>query len=147
MILENTTLLAQIESGKLYNDLMNAAPVICWLFLGMGILFIIIGLPLALKKVGPNHWYGFRTKKAMSSLEMWYELNRLTGKGMAIVGVVLAIINIIALLFIYAEKWNPELSIVLLISNIAITDGGLIATIVVAFLRQDKLTNGNGDWA
>ncbi|MFI4913347.1 MAG: SdpI family protein [Sedimentisphaeraceae bacterium JB056] len=147
MILENTTLLAQIESGKLYNDLMNAAPVICWIFLGMGILFIIIALPLALKKIGPNNWYGFRTKKAMSSLDAWYALNSITGKGIAIVGIVQIIINIISIYFVHAQQWTPELSIALLISNIVITDGGLIATIVIAFLKQDQFTNGKDDWA
>lgn len=139
--------LAQVESEKLYNDLMQVAPFLGWIFLGMGILFIAIALPLAYKKIGPNNWYGFRTKKSMSSLDVWYDVNSLTGKGMAIVGIALSVVNCIALFLIYGGKWSPELSIAMLIVNIVLIDGGLITTIILAFLRMDKLNNGKDDWA
>lgn len=45
------------------------------------IYLVVMGftLPMALGKVKPNPFYGFRTKKSMSSEEAWYKLNKLCG--------------------------------------------------------------------
>lgn len=44
-----------------------------------GLLFIAIGIPLALKRVPPNRWYGFRTAKTLSNQTIWYAANRVVG--------------------------------------------------------------------
>ena len=52
-------------------------------------LTALLGIPLALKLVQPNRFYGYRTSTTFSSLEAWYQINFATGLALiaaAIVG-------------------------------------------------------------
>jgi SdpI/YfhL protein family len=51
------------------------------LLIGLG--FLIIGLPLACRKVPMNYSYGWRTQAAFESNERWYEINAYYGRRMA----------------------------------------------------------------
>jgi hypothetical protein len=48
-------------------------------FIGLPLLTILLGIPLALKVVPPNRFYGFRTATTFSSPEAWYQINFATG--------------------------------------------------------------------
>ena len=53
------------------------------------IVLILLSLPLILKKVPKNHFYGIRTSRTMSgSSEQWYAVNQTGGYGLAIAGVI-----------------------------------------------------------
>jgi uncharacterized membrane protein len=54
-------------------------------------VFIAIGTPLAVERVPPNHWYGFRTAKAFSNQMICYAANRVAGIDLIIAGVVVAL--------------------------------------------------------
>jgi uncharacterized membrane protein len=43
------------------------------------IVFAALAAPLALGKVPPNGFYGFRTPKTLSSPDIWYPANRIAG--------------------------------------------------------------------
>jgi hypothetical protein len=45
-----------------------------------GILFMALGVPLALRKVGMNHLYGFRFKASLRSDEAWFMINGYGGR-------------------------------------------------------------------
>lgn len=45
-----------------------------------GILFILISIPLVMKKISMNPIYGFRIKKAFSSEENWFKINQYGGR-------------------------------------------------------------------
>lgn len=45
-----------------------------------GVLFILVGIPLVLKKIPMNSLYGFRISKAFDSEKNWYEINRYGGR-------------------------------------------------------------------
>ncbi len=62
------------------------------LYLAVGILFVALGIPLYLRKVPPNHWYGVRTGETLSNEVVWYEANSAGGKDLAILGVFLLIV-------------------------------------------------------
>jgi uncharacterized membrane protein len=62
-----------------------------------------IGIPLAVERVPPNHWYGFRTAKTFSIPTIWYAANRVAGIDLLIAGVVLA-------MFILRETVLPTLT-------------------------------------
>ncbi len=49
---------------------------------GCALLSIAISVPLVLRKVPMNIWYGFRIKKAFMSDELWYDINAYGGKQM-----------------------------------------------------------------
>jgi hypothetical protein len=48
--------------------------------IAVGILFILISIPLVIKKIPMNSLYGFRISKAFESEENWYEVNRYGGR-------------------------------------------------------------------
>ena len=45
------------------------------IFVGSSLLLIVLGLPMALGKIPPNNWYGFRTPVTMRSRAGWYAAN------------------------------------------------------------------------
>ena len=59
------------------------------IFVLMGIVFAVLGLPLKYEKIPPNWFYGFRTPKTLSSEDIWYPVNRVAGIDMVRTGVVL----------------------------------------------------------
>lgn len=58
------------------------------LFMGMPALLFVLGIPLALKLIPPNRFYGFRTRKTFSSLDAWYRINLATGLALMAAGIV-----------------------------------------------------------
>ncbi len=52
-----------------------------------GMLFIGLGVPLALRKVSPNHWYGLRIPATLSDERVWFEANALFGKHLILIGI------------------------------------------------------------
>jgi hypothetical protein len=50
-------------------------------------LAVVFGIPMALGLVPPNRFYGYRTRKTLSSVEIWYRANRVSGWCMAIAGI------------------------------------------------------------
>ncbi len=53
---------------------------------GMGLLLVILAIPMLMKKVKPNIWYGFRTRKTLSDERIWYMANQYAGKALLIAG-------------------------------------------------------------
>ena len=56
----------------------------------VGLLFIGLGIPLILRKIPPNHWYGFRLSKRVYQPDIWYPLNEYGGKLMVLIGAAMA---------------------------------------------------------
>ena len=67
---------------------------------GLGVLILILGLPMMGGSVKPNRIYGFRTHKTLSNETIWYSANKYAGKQMAIWGVVMAVVSLVAYLLI-----------------------------------------------
>jgi uncharacterized membrane protein len=85
------------------------ADIVALLYGLAGLVFIAIGIPLALERVPPNHWYGFRTAKTFSNQTIWYASNRVADIDLMIAGVVVAL-GVLAT-FILHETVLPTLSI------------------------------------
>jgi len=45
---------------------------------------VAVAVPLALRKVPPNRWYGFRTKRTLSDTQFWYEVNSRGGMNLVV---------------------------------------------------------------
>ncbi len=52
------------------------------------VLLMLLSIPMALGSIGRNSFYGLRTKKTLSSDEVWYPANRYAGKALLIGGAV-----------------------------------------------------------
>lgn len=46
---------------------------------GIPVVSFLISLPLVARKMPPNLWYGFRTRKTLSDSTIWYEANYFGG--------------------------------------------------------------------
>lgn len=58
------------------------------LYIGGGILLILLAIPLYLEKVKPNPVYGFRIRKTLEDPKVWYPVNKYGAGWMMLSGVV-----------------------------------------------------------
>ncbi len=54
----------------------------------VSIVYIIVGVPLALNWIKPNAWYGIRIHRAYQSLDAWYLINGVGGKAFILAGLI-----------------------------------------------------------
>ena len=66
-------------------------------FILVGMLEIIIGIPLLLEKIKPNWLYGFRLTKILSNDEIWYKSNKYVGRDFIIAGIIVIFSSLILL--------------------------------------------------
>lgn len=57
-------------------------------FVSTGLLLIALAIPMLLRRVKPNQWYGFRTRKTLGDERIWYASNAYAGKRLLIFGIV-----------------------------------------------------------
>jgi uncharacterized membrane protein len=50
-------------------------------------LAVVLGIPMALRLIPPNRFYGYRTRKTLSSEDIWYRANRGFGWSLVIAGI------------------------------------------------------------
>ena len=96
------------------------------IFILVGVIEILLGLPLLYEKIKPNWFYGFRLPKTVNNEDIWYNINKYTAKDMIISGIVIIIGMLILLLF----KSSVSLSQIVLIGTILI-----VITLIIFFIR------------
>lgn len=62
-------------------------------YLSTAVLFIGLAIPLILRKIPRNKWYGFRFKKALRNDAVWYDVNAYGGWWMLVVGIIMAVLS------------------------------------------------------
>ncbi len=75
------------------------------LFVCAGLLLVGLSIPLLLRRVKPNWWYGFRTPKTFSDERIWYDSNAYAGKWLLISGAVHTVVSLV-LYFVPAYRAN-----------------------------------------
>jgi len=58
------------------------------LFVGSGLLLVGISIPLIQRRIKPNYWYGFRTRRTLSDPQIWYDVNAYAGQRLLISGLI-----------------------------------------------------------
>ena len=66
-------------------------------FIISGLIFVSTSIPLVLRKIPPNSFYGIKVPKAYESPELWYKLNAKGGRIMIAYGAIMAAIGLILL--------------------------------------------------
>jgi hypothetical protein len=64
-------------------------------FVGIGLLSIVIGLPLADRRIPPNRWYGVRVRATFADEHVWYEANAQAGRDLTGLGVLFVVLAIV----------------------------------------------------
>jgi membrane protein implicated in regulation of membrane protease activity len=59
------------------------------LFPLLGLILVLLGWPLARRRVRPNRWYGLRVPATFADEWVWYEANAVAGRDMVLLGAVL----------------------------------------------------------
>ena len=67
------------------------------LFIVIGALFVVFGIPLKQGRVPPNYFYGFRTPRTLTDEKVWYPVNRVLGIDMIRGGVVIVAVSLVML--------------------------------------------------
>ena len=102
--------------------------VVMWLFVGSGLLFSALGVPLAMGKVPPNPIYGFRTARTLSDPPTWYRINRACGIDFVVLGIVVA-----AAALVTGRAFRSDPSSVAALANCAIMLAGVFAATAHGF--------------
>jgi uncharacterized membrane protein len=58
----------------------------------LGFLSIVLGVPLAGRRVPRNRWYGLRVPATFADERIWYEANARCGNGMVLLGLVIVVV-------------------------------------------------------
>jgi uncharacterized membrane protein len=74
--------------------------------IGVSVLFVLHGIPLIFKLVGPNTLFGFRTVKTLSDPDIWFAVNRVMGFDLLIGGVVL--FGVAASTIVMSERFSTH---------------------------------------
>jgi hypothetical protein len=89
------------------------------LFMGLPALVLVSGIPLALRIVPPNRFYGFRTATTFASTEAWYQINFATGLALIAAGIVGGLGVLLLSQGILALKAEVRFTIGILITGLA----------------------------
>ncbi len=102
--------------------------------LGIGALLAAVSIPLILEKIGPNPFYGFKTKKTFSNKEIWYKANKYLGKVLLIAGIIITILS--AILLIIGQQFDDMMMTVLFSITFFVP---IIFIIILPFIYLNKL--------
>ena len=101
----------------------------------LGPLFILMAIPMILKKVPPNPLYGIRTEKLLTpgNEELWYKANKYGGQQLLIAGLVFTVF--IVLLFTTEGKVPFVVELILFCAAF----GAIVVALIRSLLYVKKL--------
>jgi hypothetical protein len=102
----------------------------------MGLLFVGLAIPLLLRKVPPNHWYGFRTRLTLSDPQIWYPVNAWGARWLLGIGVLTLVAGLGSLLL--PDTW---LAVYLLVTCV-LWVLALVAVLVLGVRYARRLADG-----
>jgi uncharacterized membrane protein len=105
--------------------------------LGCSALFILVALPLALRKVPRNRVYGFRTRATLADDAVWFAANAHFGRGLVISSLCS---SVIAFVLFVLQPFPPE--VFLPVSLLAIVAPNLLAAVVTWRYVRSLAVNG-----
>ena len=79
----------------------------------VGLVLIGISIPLILRKVPPNSFYGCRTRKTLSDPKIWYEANHISGIDFCLSGAIVLVAAMLMLVF--GQDLNTNFAVVTLL--------------------------------
>lgn len=101
---------------------------------GVGITLVAMSFPMAMQKIKPNGWYGFRTPKTLSNETIWYEANRVAGIDLLLAGWLTVIASVA--LFLFSGFLSEKQTIITLIT---VTMVSLWAAVIHSFMVLRRL--------
>jgi len=98
----------------------------------VGALFALAGIPLILRRIPPNQYYGFRISKRVFKPEIWYPVNAFGGWMLLGVGVLLAALDM-AMPYIPLPSDGARMNVI-----VSVTVVGTIAMAIASYAYLAK---------
>lgn len=109
----------------------NSAILFGVMNIACGIVFILVGIPLAAGKVPMNDLYGFRLSQALVSDERWYAVNRYGGRQLVKWSVPLLGIGVLYFVFPMNEFDGEIRNALLAVAPIILCSGAAVVKTVI----------------
>ena len=103
---------------------MDGITIVTFTIAAAGVVLIAFGMPLYRRRVPPNMWYGCRTEKSLSDENVWYAVNRVTGRDMIIGGILVLIVATVV--FFVRHRINDNLAVAVLLSTLVLSVARMI---------------------
>jgi len=100
-------------------------------YVGCGLLFIAIAIPLVQRRIPPNAWYGFRVERTLNDPAVWYPANAYAGRLLIGVGAGVIVVAVVAAL-VLAQHHPPSTGLYVAICT-AVLLGGLAVSLILGF--------------
>ena len=100
------------------------------IFVGTGLLFVAIALPLLRRIIKPNPIYGFRVAATFANEWVWYEANAASGRDFVILGV----LQVAVALGARGASENVYVAV-----NVAFMLVGVLVVAVIGWRRANRL--------
>jgi uncharacterized membrane protein len=97
-----------------------------------GVFLVGAGLPLMLRRIPRNRWYGVRFPSTLADESLWYAVNERSGRDLVVVGTAVVAVGLAAPLML--PHWWPELR-ALLVAVVLIVG---LATVTRRAMRHIK---------
>lgn len=94
----------------------------------VGLLLFFVSLPLALRKVPMNRYYGVRTSVAFKSDQNWYEINAYGGTQLAIWSVLIIAVGIAG--FFMPREWLKKYDAWAVLSVVVAVAASVVKTVL-----------------
>jgi uncharacterized membrane protein len=96
-------------------------------YLFAGVMLVILGIPLAQRRIKPNIWYGFRMPQTLRDEHVWYETNAYFGVRFSIVGFVTIATALVLSLLPNMDEYRYAMGVTVVVVL------GLAVTIILSF--------------
>jgi uncharacterized membrane protein len=106
--------------------------VIC---VGAGVLLIVMGIPLLLRRVPPKDWgYGVRIPSTLADESVWYDINARGGRHFVVIGLLYLVVFVAAVTL--GRSWSVELRILVPVALLVVA---LVADAIVLGVAARRL--------
>ena len=102
--------------------------------IGAGVLLALLGIPLWLRRVPPNWFYGVRFPSTLADESVWYDINARGGRDLVVLGAFYLVLLIGALTL--GSSWNIALRVLV---PVGVLVGGLMVESIVLGIAASRL--------
>ena len=102
------------------------------LLAGLSVMLVLVSIPLLLRRIPPNAFYGLRVPATYADEWVWYEANALAGRDMVALGVLLTVLALVLPVF-GLEGGTPSMVWA------AVAGVGSLVMTLVAWRRANRL--------
>jgi uncharacterized membrane protein len=102
--------------------LPDAKVVFEYLPIALPLITIVTAIPLVLRKVPPNLFYGFRTPKTLATRDIWYRANYLGGVNLLVASILCLFVNpMISMSLEHSVAILVKLGVIVVAMSVAMT--------------------------